>query len=777
MLEQISNNQLQWVQPQARRVDSNMHIETAYFKHILHIPHASSAKARILISAASRYCLYVNGEAIADGPCKGAEWYHFCEELDIAPYLRDGDNVLAVKVTAFPSLLNRRGSQDNWGPCSVMTESCGPLLLADGCVDMANGQSISFSTLDTDWFCQTDDAITWQIFPEASLAGATETVRGDKLPHGWTTNTAVEDSFTKAIPYRKNECSYGEFTRLLLHKRPIPLLIREPLAPLTALAGTGNLHFDADGKAVCAPNQTYSIVLEAPQLTTSYVSLPCTGGKDSRVTLTYSEGYVKRDEKNRTYKAHRKDSTGIFEGMYDIYCPSGQTEVYSPFWFRTFLLMRIEVTTGAEPLTLHLPQLTETRYPLENKATIASAQNWVKPIWDISLRTLQLCMHETYEDCPYYEQLQYIMDTRLQMLFTYAVSNDTRMAKRTIHDFHSSLLPEGICQSRFPSIYSQVIPAFSLHWVLMIHDYVEETGDLEFVRPYRASVERVFEWFGRHKNALGLVENLGYWDYADWADEWPSGIPNAVAKGGAGTINNLSYAYTMQTIAPLFTKLGLPALSARYINEAEQIKSAVMQHCWNNERQLLREGPDFEEYSQHAQIWGVLCGLFTEDTAKSVMRTVLTDKTLVKCSFVMQFYMFRALEAAGAYAETETLWNMWRSLLDEGLTTVPEIPGAYTRSDCHAWGALMLYEFPRKALGITPLDPGYTRIQIKPIAIYLQTASGSVPTPHGAVTVAWTSDEAAFNLRIETPVPAQVILPNGCISNVDKGVHTFTTQA
>ena len=775
MLEKLKDNELQWIQPAKRHIDERFAIETAYYKHILHITDTTAITANMQISASSRYCLYVNGQAVVDGPCKGAEWYHFCDQIDIAPYLHAGDNVLAVKVVAFHSFLNTNSAHSNAGPCSVMTDSCGPLLMVSGSVTMSDGIALSFSTFDTDWFCKTDDAIAWECPREAALFGCTEIVDGGKLPHGWAERTTIECDFAKAVPKMRSEIFYGEFTRLLLYKRPIPFLIREKQAPLTEMPNTGNLHFDADGKAVCAPNQTYSIILEAPQLTTSYVSLQCEGGKGSAVTLTYSEGFVQRNADNQTCKAHRKDTTGIFEGMHDVYRPGGQTEVFAPFWFRTFLLLRIEVTTGDAPLTLHLPELVETRYPLENKVEVASqSQDWLKPVWDISLRTLQLCMHETYEDCPYYEQLQYIMDTRLQMLFTYAVSNDTRMAKRTIHDFHSSILPEGICQSRFPSISSQVIPAFSLHWVLMLHDYAEETGDIEFLQPYRYSVERVFNWFDRHKNERGLVADLGFWDFADWADEWASGIPNAVKTGGAGTINNLCYAYTMQTIAPLFAKLGLPELCAMYTNEAARIKATVMEHCWDNDRQLLRDGPGFDEYSQHAQIWAVLCGMFTGSEAKKLMNKVLTDKSLVQCSFVMQFYMFRALEAAGLYDKTEALWSMWSNLLADGLTTVPEIPGPYTRSDCHAWGALMLHEFPRKALGVTILESGYAKIQIKPIALYLQDASGSVPTPFGAVKVEWKINGSQFDLHAETPVPARIVLPDGNMMDVAKGRYSYS---
>ena len=778
MLTRTEDFDMMWIAPANGAADGDAPIETVYFKLPFDVPDTAGAKAEITIAANSRYCLYVNGRAVVNGPCKGAEWYQFCDTLDIAPYLQAGRNVLAVKVVAFPNFLRQRADRSNWGPTSVMTDVCGPMLLLDGDVALADGEKAVLSTKEAEWFCRRDDAVVWHHENMTWLAGCFEDVDGAKLPHGWADSADIGEGFTKAVKKRKNGIEYGEFTKLMLFERPIPFLLRDKLAPLTELPGTGELHFGADGKVVCPPHTTLSVVLENPKLTTAYAALATEGGKGSTVTLSYSEGYIHEDENGREYKKHRKDIGGIFKGVSDIYHPGGGQEVYEPFWFRTLLLIKIEVTTDDEALTICLPELTETRYPLESKAVAASkAQSWVKPVWDISLRTLQLCMHETYEDCPFYEQLQYIMDTRLQILFTYAVGNDTRMAKRTIHDFHSSILPEGICQSRYPSMSPQVIPAFALHWVLMLHDYVEETGDLEFVRPYVPSVERIFAWFNRHKNALGLAAKLEYWDFADWADEWANGIPNGAKTGmGAGTVNNLFYAYTMKTIAPLFEKLGMTERAVQYTNEATDVLSAVMTHCWSNDRQLLREAPDLEEYSQHAQLWAVLCGLFTGEEAQAAMHKALTDKSLVQCSFVMQFYLFRALEEAGMYDRTEALWDMWRGLLDEGLTTVPEIPGPYTRSDCHAWGALMLYEFPRKALGVTILSPGYAKVQIKPMALYLQSADGAVPTPHGLVKVNWAIEGGRFNLRAETPVPARIILPDGNAMDVEPGTYEYTVS-
>ena len=58
----------------------------------------------------------------------------------------------------------------------------------------------------------------------------------------------------------------------------------------------------------------------------------------------------------------------------------------------------------------------------------------------IMLRTLEKCMHETYMDCPHYEQLMYLGDTRIQMLVCYAISSDTRLAEQSISLFASSAI-------------------------------------------------------------------------------------------------------------------------------------------------------------------------------------------------------------------------------------------------------------------------------------------------------------------------------------------------
>ena len=52
--------------------------------------------------------------------------------------------------------------------------------------------------------------------------------------------------------------------------------------------------------------------------------------------------------------------------------------------------------------------------------------DFMKQIWETGWRTARLCAHETYFDCPYYEQLQYVGDTRIQALISLYVDGDDR---------------------------------------------------------------------------------------------------------------------------------------------------------------------------------------------------------------------------------------------------------------------------------------------------------------------------------------------------------------
>lgn len=169
----------------------------------------------------------------------------------------------------------------------------------------------------------------------------------------------------------------------------------------------------------------------------------------------------------------RSDVSGAVTGLTDTIVLNGGEVCYEPFWVRCFRFVRITVEAGPEAVAVYRPRYRQTGYPLETQAAVRSSAPWVEKLWTVCLRTLENCMMETYMDCPYYEQLQFAMDTRLEALFTYAVSADAALARKALIDFHYGMQPEGLTAGKYPSAYLQILSTYCHAWsALPLYEFV-----------------------------------------------------------------------------------------------------------------------------------------------------------------------------------------------------------------------------------------------------------------------------------------------------------------
>lgn len=755
-----------------RTIDSKV----AYFKSSFTLD--KQAKLNINISANSRYRLWINGKAVTSGPCRGDRFRRYYETIDVSDFLRLGDNIIAVKVVDY--IPYEASSFADNGPTSVVTNAAGIRLIVGGVCKSTTGEELyNISTGIAKWNVYLDNAVSWVASPMTAWMGAMESVDGALLPYKWKEQVETDETWSEAKVIEAAQgnpwaAPYGIIPTLPLTERPIPLLYEtkrkfvsemNPKAEgleVFSLLGKEEVKLEAHSK--------YVIELNAGELTTGYFNLKVRGGSGSKITIKYAEAYSKRVGERGFVKGVRDDNVNYdFIGHQDEYYPSGQDDTYEPFWFRTFRFVRIEVETGENPVYIEEPFYLETGYPLEVKSQVHSSTDWINPLWDISLRTLKRCMHETYEDCPYYEQLQYTMDTRIQILFTYMASGDTRLARKAIEDYASSLIPEGILQSRYPSAEPQVIPAFALYWIMMVEDYYIQTGDKSIIKKYRSIVDTVLNWYDDKLGDSGLVENLGYWEFLDWVKQWDRGMPDAI-KEGPSTAHNLIYAYTLKVAARINRVSGRPGIADEYEYRANNIMKNVEELCFCEEDNLYKEGPHFKGYSVQSQVWAVLSGVAKGERARSILRKSLSMPEIPQCSYVMSFFLFRALEEAGIYEDTEKLWDMWKIIIDLKLTTTPE-EQVQPRSDCHAWGALPLYEFTTNFLGVKPAAPGWDGIIVEPRTLSFKDMKGTVVTPKGLVTVEWRIEGDKFHIDIDSPegVPCTVKLPDGKVYDLING--------
>lgn len=736
-------------------------IDTVWFRKTFCA--AAGDKAGLLISACSRYKLYLNGEMIAYGPCKGGVGYQFFDRVSLDGMLNDGENELLAEVVSFPDLTNFHTDPTGGAPVVGGPDwAVHSVRYATLAVIEEDGSDLGLSTGDNEWTCRRVEAMEPVKNTTAFWLGYTERVdlaKGLRLEE-----SAKLDWHETRVCAMINASAWGEVPAMPAYERPIPMM---ELGDETALTRPAGAEAAFEGGALeIGPHQTIEIELDAGEETTAFVFLRGEGGRGARVGIRYAEAYYEPDgsKNNRLPGGGRQ-----MNGFADEFLPDGRAFEYSPYWFRTFRYIRLEIETQGEGLRLEAPGYRVTRYPIEAVSAVGEdREGWLAPLWEISLRSLRCCMHETFEDCPYYEQMQYTMDTRLQMLFAYRIAADTAMARRTLFDYHASRLPSGILQSRYPSNSEQVIPAFSLHWIFMLHDYYMQTGDLNEIRRYFGTMDGVLGYFRACRGEDGLVGSVGYWAFIDWVPAWERGVP-AGDKGAEGS-HNFLYAYALGVAASLARVLGYTGAAEQYEAEKAEILALAGAKFYDAQRGLYRYSDSDARFCQHTQVWAALAGVQDGAFRRSLIEKTLNDKTLLPCSFPMQYYLFRACEEAGLYERTQQLWDLWKTVLAQNLSTVPETP-TDSRSDCHAWGALMLYEYPAKVLGVNPAAPGWQEISVKPAALYMGGAEGRACVPDGYVDVKWAVQDGVITLEctLETDRPVCAELPGAKVSGQGRG--------
>ena len=731
----------------------------------------------VSITANSRYRLWVNGSPVLSGPCRGDRWRQYYETVDLTPYLAIGKNVLAAQVLFCDPAAAPHQGEPRSPLFSVATLPSGHRLAVEGTAfDKENKPLAEVTTGIAAWRVFLDNSyyLICNRPVNENLGAITERIDFNRIPalwknvdfddSDWCQGTAIEsvrpDAFMEAVGL------YGNYRVRL---RPIPLLFEQEEELCMEL---GESVFCND-VAVTVPSYAQKTFLfDGGGLINAYLHYRFAGGKQARVTFTYFEKFISSDLKKHIKRDDYQRGEIGENGQVDSITLSGQPVVYEPFWYRTMRFLSVRVETEKEPLVFFRPIVRKTGYPLNPASFVRSSAPWVQPLWEMCVRTLQDCMMETYMDCPFWEQMQYPMDTRLQALFTYVCSTDTKLARKALEDFHCSVIPDGLVQGKAPSGYPQIISTFSLYYIFMIADFFDRTNEKSVIQAYRADMDGILEYYGEKVGQDGLVGDVEYWPFVDWQPAWNlcTGRP-AAADAGPSTVINLMYAFSLRAAARLNREANRAGIAQEYEDRARKITSAVQTLCWDGEKKMYREGPAFQQFSQHAQSWAVLNDMLSLKEAGALMKRSFKSDVL-QCGFSTSFELFRACEKSGCYKETESRWNKWIQLINEHCTTCPETP-ENARSECHAWSALPMYEMIHTMAGIRRKGTGSREVEIDPNLELLPDIEGAAVTEYGMIRFDYRRQRSGAVYKISMPkdLSGTFVYPDGKTESLEPGEY------
>ncbi len=707
----------------------------------------------IHVSADNRYKLFVNGKQISQGPARGDLYFWNYETIDIASELNAGSNTVAAVVwndgpskpeaqisyltafilqgkTAAEKILNTDAS---WK--TIKDESYSPVAVkVPGYYVAGPGELVDMGKHLKNWSRKDFDDSTW--------------VNARAVGTGITKEFAVNSTGWMLVPSTLPQMEMT-YQRLSATRKAEGVRISDK--------------FPAVKTEVTIPaNTTAKILLDQEWLTNAYPTLIFSRGKNARIAMGYSEGlYIHKDENLDGFripslpKGNRNEVEGkIFIGKTDSIISDGTSnQEYSPLWWRTYRYIQLSVQTKDEPLIIDDIYGTFTGYPFEEKAMLKSHNKEMEKILEIGWRTARLCAFDTYMDCPYYEQLQYIGDARIQAMVSYFNTEDDRLARNALTLMDHSRIAEGITLSRYPTDLDQQIPTFSLWWIAMLHDYHMYRPDSSFIKDKLPGSRQVLSFFEKYQQIDGSLKGVPYWLYSDWAEGkgWNFGMA-PFGKNGESALLDLQLLGAYQLASKLENQLGLKDFARLYADRAEQLKNTIQRKYWDTEKNLYADTADKDVFSQHTNTLAILYGVISGEKATILAKKLLEDTSLVQASIYFKYYLHQALIKAGLGNDYLNWLDKWRENMELGLTTWAETSDVSTsRSDSHAWGSSPNIEFYRTILGIDSDAPGFSKIKIEPHLGSIQNISGEIPHPSGKISVKYSINNGKLEAEIAIP--------------------------
>jgi len=338
---------------------------------------------------------------------------------------------------------------------------------------------------------------------------------------------------------------------------------------------------------------------------------------------------------------------------------------YPGCWFRAGRYVLVEADPGVE----FTAEYYRTGLPLPE----APANS--EPLVKLAYASLQNCCWETFMDCPYYEQLMYVGDSRVEALILYRMTNDNRLPAKALRLFALGQQPDGQLLSQYPSKGKQIIPSYMPIFLLMLDDYYTRFGREGLVEDLLPVAGRLVDWL-----AAGIKDDqvtpVG-WGFVDWCEGWKDGVPPGA--DGHNSLLNLLWALGLRAYAHCSGRTDIEALAVRIIN-------GVRARYFDSSRGLMADDSEHQHFSEHGQILSILADIPEKDIIASTMHR---EKSLTPCSIYFSYYYMEAMRLCGADDLIEARIDRFRTMADEGLKTLPE-EFVNPRSDCHGWGSYVL---------------------------------------------------------------------------------------
>jgi len=770
----------QWIWPQSYMYLVN---HFAQFRRDFELPFVP-AKAPFFITADKAYKLWANGRYVCRGPARGYQSHWPYDEVDLAPYLRPGKNILAVEaynpgIDTFQYLHQTAAGF----LCAGEWESFH--LVSDGQWKMRRSPAHKRTT------ARFSMQIDFQEHVDARLDDRTW-ISDPAPPADWRAEIFPEGGQQFLAG------AYGRAPWFDLEERGIPLLRETLEAPqrISAQVSGPNSEGWRDWENVSWPwvrevlalekwERVGALAGEVQGSSFAFTLEPAGEGQFKAITLAmakYAVGNLLVEVEgaeggevldfqfeecmNGNRPALHEPGRACMSAMANRLIPKkGRTvhEFFHPLGFTV-------VTVVGRGLTAALKLRVSVRcvgYPYTMGGAFACSDDALHRIHEACRHTQQICSLDAYVDTPWREQAQWWGDARVQAKNTFFLDGDARLLARGIESIAGQTTPEGLTYGHAPtSAHNCILPDFALTWILTVHDHWYQTGETALLRAMLPRIHTILAYFDkpevRHPSGL-LRHDRRFWYFGDWS---------TLFKGELPTFLNMWYLVTLRHLAAMGKAAGLKAEAAEWTKRADRHEKVVLAHCFDKGKQMFVGGLDEAlvpkaEFSVHEQTLALMLGLCPKAHDVMMRERILPflrgEKVdgPIPSAFWATYTFEEAAKRGHGERVIEFIRKKWTPMLATGTTWEgyewSDLKGGGTVS--HAWTAHPSFHFVNILAGITQAEPAWKAVRFEPVfAAGIMHASATVPSPRGPIAAKWRreGDHAMTELTLPDGVKAEM---------------------
>lgn len=606
------------------------------------------------ITADDYYKLYINGVFAAQGPAPAYPEHYYYNVIDLAPYLKKGNNILAVHLY-YQGLVNR-----------VWNSGDGRFGMACDILDSSGGGQAP------EWKYCISEAYSGKI--TGYQTQFTEDFDSNRWEENWNTGEYDDSSWKTMVP-----AGWADY---VMTEQPTKMLAISALQPAKVQKSKGRWMLDF-GKEI-----------------TGSLSVRAEGRKGSRVILRYGEeleedGNVRFDMRcNCCYE----ENWLLAEGE----------SRYQPYDYKGFRYA--ELHFGEETEILEVTAIVR-HYPMEDGSCgLKSSNAHLDEIFAVCKNGVKCGTQEGYLDCPTREKGQYLGDSIVTAHSQVWLTGTLEMERKCIAQFAQTA---AICPGLMgvaPGSFMQEIADFSLLWSrLLLLDY-RFSGEKEMLEKYYPAAKGILEHFKSYERADGLLDQVAdKWNLVDWPenlrDNYDFVLSRPVVAPGCHNVINALYIGAFKTLAEIENILGIPETG-----NWETRKEAYIRAFYRQEQGVFADSETSNHAALHSNVYALYFGLCPGGREQQIADFML-EKGFA-CGVFLSYFYLKALAGAGRYRD---VWRMllnesergWVNMLREGATACFEAWGKgqkWNTSLCHPWASAPVPVLIEDIAGFIP-DP------------------------------------------------------------------------